>query len=116
MTSTRELRLILAEAALAGGNVAELRSQINAVRSLDAKPAFTGQITDLAMLQYERQAQLWLMNRRLSDMYRFGVKDAKWAPNPNFESSFTVPGLLFPIPNVERLGNPCINTPALCGK
>ena len=114
MTSVRELRLILAEAALAGGNAAELRNQINAVRALDAKPAFTAQVSDLVMLRHERQAQLWLMNRRLSDMYRFGVKDAKWAANPNFESSFSVPGLLFPIPNVERLGNPCINTPALC--
>ncbi len=113
-TSVRELRLILAEAALAAGNSAEFRSQINSVRALDAKAAFTGQVSDLAMLRHERQAQLWLMNRRLSDMYRFGVKDAKWAPNPNFESSFSVPGLLFPIPNVERLGNPCINAPALC--
>ena len=116
MTSVRELRLILAEAALAGGNSAELRNQINTVRALDAKPAFTGQVSDRAMLQYERQAQLWLMNRRLSDMYRFGLKDAKWTINPNFESAFSVPGLLFPIPNVERLGNPCINTPSLCGK
>ena len=114
MTSVRELRLILAEAALATGNAAEFRIQINAVRALDSKPAFTSQISDLAMLKHERQAQLWLMNRRLSDMYRFGQKDAKWAPNPNFESSFSVPGLLFPIPNVERLGNPCINNPALC--
>lgn len=114
MTSNRELRLILAEAALAAGNTAEFRTQINAVRALDAKPAFTGQISDLAMLQYERQAQLWLMNRRLSDLYRFGLKDAKWAPNPNFESAATVPGLLFPIPNVERLGNPCIKDPSLC--
>ena len=116
MTSVRELRLILAEAALADGNVGELRNQINTVRALDAKPAFTGQVSDLVMLRSERQAQLWLMNRRLSDMYRFGLKDAKWTINPNFESAFSVPGLLFPIPNVERLGNPCINTPSLCGK
>lgn len=114
ITSTRELRLILAEAALAAGNSAEFQNQINAVRSLDAKPAFTGQIAMDAMLKHERQAQLWLMRRRLSDMYRFAQKDAKWANNPNFESAFSVPGLLFPIPNVERLGNPCINNPALC--
>ena len=114
MTSVRELRLILAEAALADGNSGELRSQINAVRALDGKPAFTGQISDLAMLRHERQAQLWLMNRRLSDMYRFGIKDPKWTPNPNFESAFSVPGLLFPIPNVERLGNPCIADPSKC--
>ncbi len=116
LTSIRELRLILAEAALASGNSATFRTQINAVRAIDTKPAFTGQVSDRAILQHERQAQLWLMNRRLSDMYRFGLKEAKWTPNPNFESAATVPGLLFPIPNVERLGNPCIKDPGLCSK
>jgi len=114
ITSTRELRLILAEAALAAGNTDELRSQINTVRALDAKPAFTGQVSNDAILRHERQAQLWLMRRRLSDMYRFGQKEAKWTNNPNFESAFSVPGLLFPIPNVERLGNPCITNPSQC--
>ena len=116
ITSTRELRLILAEAALATGNSTEFRSQLNTVRALDAKPAFTGQIADDAMLMFERQAQLWLARRRLSDMYRFKQKDAKWANNPNFESAFAVPGLLFPIPNVERLGNPCIADASRCSK
>lgn len=114
MTSTRELRLILAEAALVAGNPVEFRSQINAVRALDAKPAFVAQVADDVILKHERQAQLWLMRRRLSDMYRFAQKDAKWANNPNFESAFSTPGLLFPIPNVERLGNPCIKDPTLC--
>lgn len=80
----------------------------------DAKPAYTGQIAALTMLQHERQAQLWLMRRRLSDMYRWGQKDAKWAANANFESAFGTAGLLFPIPNVERLGNPCIVDPTKC--
>lgn len=114
MTSNRELRLILAEAALAQGNAVEFRTQINAVRALDGKPAFVAQVPDLAILKHERMAQLWLMRRRLSDMYRFGIKDPKWANNPNFESAFSTPGLLFPIPNVERLGNPCIKDPTLC--
>ena len=114
MTSTRELRLILAEAALAGGNTAEFTSQINTVRALDGKPAFTGQIANTAMLAYERQSQLWLMRRRLSDMYRFGQKDSKWTTNPNFESSFNVVGLLFPITNVERLANPCVADASAC--
>ncbi|HUQ45821.1 MAG TPA: hypothetical protein VM033_04185 [Gemmatimonadaceae bacterium] len=114
ITSTRELRLILAEAALVAGNVVEFQNQINVVRALDAKPAFVAQVANDVILKHERQAQLWLMRRRLSDMYRFGQKDAKWANNPNFESAFSVPGLLFPIPNVERLGNPCIKDPTLC--
>jgi hypothetical protein len=111
ITSTRELRLILAEAALASGNTAEVINQINLVRALDAGRTAWNGVTPapLAMLQYERQAQLWLMRRRLADMHRFNLKDSKWAPDPNFESAFNVNGLLFPIPNIERLGNPCIN-------
>ena len=114
LTSHRELRLILAEAALAAGNTAEFTNQINAVRAFDAKPAYSGQIPALDMLKFERQAQLLFYRRRLSDMYRFGQKAAEWATNPNFESSFNVPGLLFPIPNVERLANPCITRPEQC--
>ena len=117
ITSARELRLILAEAALATNNTGEVKTQINAVRALDAgRTAWDGASpAPLAMLQYERQAQLWLMRRRLADMYRFNLKDAKWAANPNFESTVNVNGLLFPIPQIERLGNPCVNNPSAPG-
>jgi hypothetical protein len=114
ITNTRELRLILAEAALAAGNTAEFTNQINQVRALDGKPAFAGQIGNTQMLAYERQAQLWLMRRRLMDMYRFGQKDAKWVADPNYANSFTTVGLLFPISNTERLANPCITDAAKC--
>lgn len=114
VTSNRELRLILAEAALAAGNTAEFTTQINTVRALDGKPAYAAQIAAQQMLAYERQAQLWLMRRRLADMYRFGQTDPKWAANPNFKSASTTKGLLFPIPNIERLGNPCITNAAAC--
>jgi hypothetical protein len=114
ITSTRELRLILAEAALATGDVATFTTQLNTVRALDGKPAWSGTPAAQTMLAYERQAQLWLMRRRLDDMYRFGLKDALWANRPGLESSLNVNGLLFPIPNVERLGNPCIADPGSC--
>jgi hypothetical protein len=116
LTSTRELRLILAEAALASGNNAEVQNQINLVRALDGgRTAWNGSApAPLAMLQYERSVQLWLMRRRLSDMHRFNLTDAKWTTVPNYESVVNVNGLLFPIPQIERLGNPCINDPASC--
>jgi hypothetical protein len=114
MSSNRELRLILAEASLAGGNTAEFISQINTVRALDGKPAFVAQISNTAMLAYERKAQLYLMRRRLMDMYRFGQKAGEWTASPNFESAVSVPGLLFPIPNIERLSNTCIVSPGSC--
>ena len=115
LSSQREMHLILAEAALAAGNTATFRTELNFVRALDGKPAYTGTpISDQAMLAYERKAQLWLMRRRLADMYRFGQKDSKWVDKPGLESANSVVGLLFPIPNVERLGNPCVNDPTLC--
>lgn len=112
ITNNREMHLILAEAAIAAGGTGQ--AEINALRALDAgRTAWDGaNPAPLAMLQYERQAQLWLMRRRLADMHRFNLKDAKWTANPNYESLFNVNGLLFPIPQVERLGNPCINDPA----
>lgn len=114
ITNTRELRLILAEAALAGGNTAEFTNQINLVRALDGKPAFAGQISNTAMLVYERQAQLWLMRRRLMDMARFGLKDPKWAANASYDNLFSQVGLLFPIANVERQANPCVADASQC--
>jgi hypothetical protein len=117
ITSTRELRLILAEAALATSNTPEVVNQINAIRALDAGRTAWNGVTPApqAMLEYERKAQLWLMRRRLADMHRFNQNDAKWVASPNFESTFNVNGLLFPIPQIERLGNPCVNNPAAAG-
>ena len=119
LTSNRELRLILAEAELAQGNTANFRTELNAVRALDGKTAWAGNnpatVTDLYMLRYERQSQLWLMGRRLSDLYRFGQKDIKWQPSTNFANAATATGLFFPIPNVERLANQCIANPSGSG-
>jgi hypothetical protein len=115
LTSNRELRLILAEAALATGNTATFRTELNTVRGFDSKPAYAGApIADQAMLVHERRAQLWLMGRRLMDMYRFGVKDPAWVASNAYEDAFRFTSLLFPIPNVERLGNPCIADPGGC--
>lgn len=117
ITNTREMRLILAEAALATANTAEFQTQINAIRALDAgRTAWNGTTpAALTMLQHERQAQLWLMRRRLADMHRFNIKDSRWVATTGFESTFNVNGLLFPIPSVELLGNPCVNEPARPG-
>lgn len=114
MTSDRELRLILAEAALSSGDNATFTTQINAIRALDGSPPYAGQITALALLKFERMANLFLTRQRLADLYRFGDKVQEWAPNANFPSAVNTTGLLFPIPNVERLANPCITNPSAC--
>lgn len=118
ITSNREMRLILAEAALAAGNTAEFQTQINAIRGLDAgRTAWDGVTPGAqAMLEHERRAQLWLMRRRLADMHRFNIKDSRWTTGAGgFKSAFNINGLLFPIPQIERLGNPCINEPSSAG-
>lgn len=114
IVSDRELELILAEAALAANDLVTFATHINAVRSLDGLPAWTGQIPALEILKFERKANLLFQMRRLADLYRFGEKVAEWAPDPNFASAFSTPGLLFPIPLVERQANPCIINPAAC--
>jgi len=114
IVSDRELLLILAESALATNDLVTFATRINAVRSLDALPPWTGQVPALEILKFERQANLFLQMRRLADLYRFGLKVAQWSADPNFKSAFDTPGVLFPIPNVERLANPCVANPSSC--
>jgi hypothetical protein len=107
--SAKEMHLILAEAALAGNNATEFRSRINAMRTLETLPAWDG-VTPAArdMLIYSRQVNLFLQGRRLHDMYRFGIKDAKWLPG-NIASK---KACFFPIPAIERRTNPEVNESA----
>jgi hypothetical protein len=114
IASDRELRLILAEAALAQGDLATFTTQINAVRALNSKPAYAAQIPALDILKHERRANLFLQLRRLADLYRFGEGVTAWVADPNFKSAATTPGLLFSIPVIERRANPCIDDPSAC--
>jgi starch-binding outer membrane protein, SusD/RagB family len=114
IASDRELRLILAEAALAAADLVTFTNQINAVRALNGKPAYAGQIPALDMLKHERTANLFLQLRRLADLYRFAGAAAAWGTDPNFKSAASTPGLLFSIPIIERRANPCIDDPSAC--
>ena len=89
----------------------------NAIRALDAGRTAWNGVTPaaLTMLQHERQAQLWLMRRRLADMHRFNLKETRWQASTGFESTFNINGLLFPIPLIERQGNPCVDNPSASG-
>lgn len=106
VTSTRELHLILAEAALAGVAAAgSAQTRINDLRALDALPAWDGATpAPLAMLQYERQANLFLTGRRLADMYRFSITTSQWEPTAQARSG----GWFLPISAQECLSNPNI--------
>ena len=106
IVSAKEMHLILAEAALAQNNTTEFRTRINSARALEAMPPWDG-TTPAArdMLIYSRQVYLFLQGRRLHDMYRFGVKDAKWLPS-NIASK---KACFFPIPAIERRTNALVN-------
>lgn len=111
-TSRREMYLILAEAALAAGNNAGFDTNINALRAMDGKAAYTGAgPTRLELLQWERRVNLVFQGRRLVDMYRFGVTDPRW-----ISTSVAVrkPGCLLPIPRIEREANDLITGTPVC--
>jgi starch-binding outer membrane protein, SusD/RagB family len=109
VTSAKEMHLILAEAALATGNATEFRTRINAVRALDALPAWDG-VTPAArdILMHSRRVNLFLQGRRLHDLYRFGVKADRWLPN----SVAARKACFFPIARIERQSNVKAQQPA----
>ncbi len=105
MTSAREMHLILAEAAIAQGNIGEARIRINAVRALDALPAWDGVTpAPLAMLIHERRVNLFFQGRRLHDLYRFGIDADRWL----LTSVAARKSCFFPVAAIERQSNPLV--------
>jgi hypothetical protein len=107
VVSGREMRLIIAEAALANSDVAGFQTAINGLRAIDALPDWTpaSTVTAQNMLVYSRQANLFLMTRRLSDHYRFNIASPEWISGAQVVAN---PGMFFPIPATECLSNPNI--------
>lgn len=105
ITSAREMRLILAEAALAEGNMAAFGEQINAIRELNSLPAWTGQVPALDLLKHTRRVTFFLQGRRLADMYRFGETSRFWQLTPP-STAIARPGSLLPITCVEIRAHP----------
>ena len=108
VVSAREMHLIIAEAALAGGDdggSGVFAQHVNAVRSLDGLSDYTGpgQIDPVELLEHERRVNLYLQVRRLADHYRFGSPSSNWLPN---STALTGPGTFFPISISEIRSNP----------
>jgi len=102
LTSWKEMQLILAEASLARGDVADFKTRINAVRAVDVLPAWDGTTpAALDMLIHERRVNLFLQSRRLHDLYRFGLKADRWLPT----SIAYRKACFFPITSIERQSN-----------
>jgi len=110
VTSAKEMHLILAEAALAANNLAEMRTRINNVRTVETLPAWDGVTpAPLAMLIHSRRVNLFLQGRRLHDLYRFGIKADRWLPT----SIASRKACFFPIAFIERQSNVLAPQPAI---
>jgi hypothetical protein len=105
VVSAREMHLIIAESFLAAGNNAQCLAQLNTLRTLTGQTGYPLTFDAATALKHERRANLFLQGRRLSDMYRFGVQDARWLPG---SEARTTPGIFFPITIQERRANPNI--------
>jgi hypothetical protein len=117
VTTVREMRLIIAENALAGGDTTTFATQINTIRALDGLTAWNRaapQVPAVRILEHERRVNLFLMGRRLLDHYRFGptTYPSDWLPS---STAVTSPGTLLPITAVECLSNPNIGADN-CGR
>jgi hypothetical protein len=99
-----EMRLLVAEAALAAGNNAGFDAAINGLRATKSLSAYNGTgPSRVDLLQFERRVALMFMGRRLNDMYRFGYVDPQWNAN---STAVRQRGCLFPIGFSEREANP----------
>lgn len=101
--SAREMHLIIAEGRLAAADNPGFLSAINLSRSLNALPGY-GAVTGngRGQLEYERKVQLYLQGRRLMDMYRFDVVDARWLTNATTSTNIC----FLPVSFIERQANP----------
>lgn len=103
VVSAREMHLILAEGALASGDVAGFTTHINRLRALDKLTPFSGQIAPLDLLQHERRVNLFFQGRRLADHYRFATPSAQWIAG---STALTRAGTFFPVTCIEIRAHP----------
>lgn len=103
IVTARELHLLVAEHSLAEADTATFRTRVNNVRSLAGQQAYTDEVPPMEILRHTRQANLFLMNRRLADMYRFGAASPRWLPQ---SPAANEPGTFFPIAITEVRSNP----------
>jgi starch-binding outer membrane protein, SusD/RagB family len=114
MASWQEAQLILAEAAVAGGDVDGAVSIINTLHTDAGLPPYAGGTADEVMNQVveERRRELFLEGQRLGDIIRYGLPLSP-APGTPFSTGAGFSGtygtqVCFPLPAVERNNNPNI--------
>lgn len=104
VSSWQEAELILAEAELLGGDLAQAAAHINNVRAAAGLPDFGGgtaqEVRD--QLLYERRTEFWLELRRWQDMRYYGIVPERWDPAMKEEGV----DRRFPVSLRERSTNP----------
>ena len=113
-----EMYLILAEDALANGNVTggnSFEQYINTVRGFGTNltdwSTAAGMPTAQNLLIHERRVNLFLQGRRLNDMYRFGILSSMWQAS---RAAVTNPGTFLPITKIELDANCHLNPDFEC--
>ena len=106
LTSARMMHLILAENALAGGDSNGFAMHINHIRALDGVTPYSGQISEMEMLQHTRRVNVMLQGLRLADMYRWGITDPQWQ---GASAALSQPGTMLPISIIELRANCHLN-------
>ncbi len=113
-----EMYLILAEDALASGNVTGANSfeqHINDLRDFggmtDWVDGGAGMPSALDLLIHERRVNLFLQGRRLNDMYRFDIQSSMWQAS---RAAATNPGTFLPITKIELDANCHLNPDFEC--
>ena len=75
---------------------------INHIRALDGLTPFSGQISEMEMLQHTRRVNVLLQGLRLADMYRWGLTDPQWQ---GASAALSQPGTMLPISIIELRAN-----------
>ena len=100
--SAQEMHLIIAEDALARGDMATFTDHINAIRAHWDLTPYSGQIPAMDMLTYTRRSELYMQGRWLHDVYRFGLSSPYWQSG---SAAATTPGAFAPITITECRAN-----------
>jgi len=109
VSSSAEMQLILAEAALAQGDMPLFTTRINTLRAADGAGPWVDEVTSgisaQDLLIHERRVHLYLQGRRLIDHYRFDDPSPYWLPSSDAMNAVT----LFPIGITEVRANTLID-------
>jgi hypothetical protein len=113
ITGTRDMLLIIAENALANSDMAGFTTAINTIRGFNNLTLYSGQVDPKTLLIYERRVNTYLQGRRLTDLYRFGIKSPFWAPTSD---ASVCPASFLPISTTERSTNLNVTLQPACGQ